>query len=98
MDQLTFVTVLVIAGALLFSLANGWNDAANAIATAVCTRVLSPARAVFLGATLNLVGALFSDKVAKTVGRDIADPQFLNQATYLAAVLAATVWITLCTW
>jgi PiT family inorganic phosphate transporter len=97
MDHLTFVTLLVIAGGLLFSLANGWNDSANAIATVVCTRVLSPAKAVMFGAALNMVGALFSSKVAKTVGNDIADPAFLSNATFLAAVLAATAWVAVCT-
>lgn len=97
MDHLGFVTLLVVAGALLFSLSNGWNDAANAIATAVCTRVLSPLWAIVLGAGLNFVGALVSDKVARTIGRDVADPAFLHEATYLAAVLAATIWITWCT-
>jgi len=97
MDHLTFATIIVIAGALLFSLSNGWNDAANAIATVVCTRVLTPMMALLLGAGLNFVGALFSDKVAKTIGRDIADPVFLSSATFLAAVLTATLWITWCT-
>ncbi len=97
MDHLSFVTLLVIAGALLFSLANGWNDAANAIATVVCTRVLTPTKAIILGAGLNLVGALFWTRVAETIGRDVADPAFLTPAAYLAAVIAATVWITLCT-
>jgi PiT family inorganic phosphate transporter len=98
MDHLSVVTLLVIAGALLFSLSNGWNDAANAIATAVCTRVLTPFAAIVLGATLNFAGALVSDKVARTIGKDIADPAYLHQATYLAAVIAATLWITVCTW
>jgi PiT family inorganic phosphate transporter len=97
MDHLSFVTILVIAGALLFSLSNGWNDAANAIATVVCTRVLSPFAALMLGAGLNFLGALVSDKVAKTIGKDVADPEFLNQATYLAAVVAATLWVSWCT-
>ena len=66
MDHLSVVTLLVIAGALLFSLSNGWNDAANAIATAVCTRVLTPVAAIVLGAALNFAGALVSDKVALT--------------------------------
>jgi PiT family inorganic phosphate transporter len=98
MDHLSVVTLLVIVGALLFSLSNGWNDAANAIATAVCTRVLTPFAAIMLGASLNFLGALVSDKVAKTIGRDIADPAFLHQSTFLAAVIAATIWITVCTW
>ena len=97
MDHLSFVTILVIAGALLFSLSNGWNDAANAIATAVCTRVLTPFSALMLGAGLNFLGALVSDKVAKTIGKDVADPEFLSQATYLAAVVAATAWVSWCT-
>ncbi len=98
MDHLSFVTILVIAGAMLFSLANGWNDAANAIATVVCTRVLSPLKALLLGAVFNIIGAMFSKKVAETIGKDFADPEFLKQTTYLAAVLAATIWITVCTW
>lgn len=91
------MVALIIAFALIFDLANGWNDAANAIATVVCTRVLSPGVAVLYGATLNFVGAFFSSEVAKTVGRDIADPSFLGPATFLAAVIAAPIWITLCT-
>jgi PiT family inorganic phosphate transporter len=81
---------------LVFNLANGWNDAANAIATVISTRVLSPARAVVFGAVLNFVGALFSSEVARTVGKDIADPNFLTGATFLAAVMASPIWITWC--
>ena len=81
------VVVLVVVFALVFDLSNGWNDASNAIATAVSTRVLSPTVAVIFGALLNFAGALFSSKVAATVGRDIADPSMLSGATFLAAVI-----------
>jgi PiT family inorganic phosphate transporter len=91
------LTLLVIVFALVFDLTNGWNDSANAIATVVSTRVLRPWTAVLFGAALNFTGALFSSEVAKTVGRDIADPRLLNQGTFLAATLIAPVWITICT-
>jgi len=89
--------VLVVVFALAFDLTNGWNDAANAIATVVSTRVLRPGTAVLFGALLNFAGAMFSSEVAKTVGRDIADPSLLGPSTFLAAVMVAPVWITICT-
>jgi PiT family inorganic phosphate transporter len=91
------VAVLVIIFALIYDLSNGWNDAANAIATVVSTRVMRPTVAVFFGAVLNFVGALFSSEVARTVGQDIADPHLLTPATFLVAVTVAPIWITLCT-
>ncbi len=96
MDPLV-VTALTIIFTLVFSITNGWNDAANAIATVVSTRVLRPGTAVLFSAVLNFIGALFSSEVAKTVGRDIADPQFLTSYTFLAAVIIAPLWITWCT-
>jgi len=97
MTTLALITlILTVVFALVFNLANGWNDAANAVATVISTRVLSPARAIAFGAVLNFIGALVSSEVAKTVGRDIAEPAFLTGATFLAAVMAAPVWITWC--
>lgn len=89
--------ILTVIFALVFNLANGWNDAANAIATVVSTRVLSFGKAVLLGSVLNFVGALFCSEVARTVGHDIADPRLLSGITFLAAVIAAPLWITWCT-
>jgi inorganic phosphate transporter, PiT family len=89
---------LIVAGAVLFDFANGWNDAGNAIATAVCTRVLRPAVAVAFGAILNFLGAMWSSEVAKTVGKEIADPAVLTTATYLAALFVAPIWIGICSW
>jgi PiT family inorganic phosphate transporter len=91
------VISLVILFALAFSVANGRSDAANAIATVVSTRVLSPWTAVVFGAILNLVGAMVSSKVANTIGSKIADPHMLTMTTFLAAVVVAPIWITLCT-
>ena len=93
-----WMAMLVVVFALLFDLSNGWNDSANAIATVVSTRVLRPGQAVALGAVMNFVGALVSSEVAKTVGKDIADPTLLVPATFLAAVMISPAWIALCTW
>ena len=57
---MTTTLILIILVALLFDFVNGWNDSANAIATVVSTRVLSPTTAVIFAATLNFVGALAS--------------------------------------
>ena len=59
--------VLVILLALVFDLSNGFNDAANAIATVISTRVMSPLAAVLMAAVMNLVGALSGTAVAKVV-------------------------------
>ena len=97
MDQAHVLIVITVILAIIFDITNGWNDASNAIATVVSTRVLSPMKAVVFGAALNFVGAFFSSEVAKTVGKEIADPRFLTPATYLAAVVIAPIWITICT-
>ncbi|MDD4891040.1 MAG: inorganic phosphate transporter [Phycisphaerae bacterium] len=88
--------ILTIAFAILFDMTNGWNDAANAIATVVSTRVLKPYHAVVFGAVLNFCGALVASKVASTVGSKLAQPEFLTGATFLAAVMTAPFWITFC--
>ena len=87
-----FLLVVVILMALLFDFSNGWHDSANAIATVVSTRVLSPFIAVIMAAVLNFVGAYLSTKVAKTIGSDIVAPQHLSQIAIFSAMLAAFVW------
>jgi PiT family inorganic phosphate transporter len=94
------IIILVILFALAFSVANGRSDAANAIATVVSTRVLSPLTAVVFGAIFNLVGAMCSDKVANTIGNKIAHTSIehpLPMVVFLAAVVVAPIWITVCT-
>jgi inorganic phosphate transporter, PiT family len=95
--ELSWVTfLLTVLFAVVFQLANGWNDAANAVATVISTRVLTPFRAILFGAVLNFLGALVSSEVAKTVGHDIANADVLTGATFLAAVMMAPIWITWC--
>ncbi len=92
-----WLIVIVIILALAFDYINGMHDTANAIATVVSTRVLSPRNAIILAATLNFVGALWSESVAKTIGKGIVDPAVINQTTVMAALTAAIVW-NLVTW
>ncbi|UCF86594.1 MAG: inorganic phosphate transporter, partial [Nitrospiraceae bacterium] len=84
--------ILVIGITLLFEISNGWNDSANAIATVVSTRVLTPLQAVLLAAVMNVAGAFFSTAVAKTIGKGIVSPSDITQAVVAAALLAGFVW------
>lgn len=97
MHDTLLLTVVVIVIALLFDFTNGWNDAANSIATVVSTRVLSPLQAVLFGATLNFVGAYLSTKVAKTIGGDITDPKTITQTVILSAMITASGWTAIMT-
>lgn len=87
-------TILV---ALSFDFTNGFHDTANAIATSVSTRVLSPRIAILMAAILNFVGAFISTNVAKTIGGDVADASALTPTVVMAALLAAISW-NLLTW
>ena len=96
-DQSQIVLVITMALALLYAYGNGLNDAANALATVVSTRVLSPTSAVIMGGCLNLVGALSGSAVAKTIGKGIVDPDFMTQAAVMAAILSAVIWVLVAT-
>ncbi|HMK44778.1 MAG TPA: inorganic phosphate transporter [Dissulfurispiraceae bacterium] len=89
--------ILVIALALIFDFINGFHDTANAIATSVSTRVLSPKTAIVMASIMNLVGAMSGTAVAKTVGAGLVDPASVTQLTILSALIAATLW-DLLTW
>jgi PiT family inorganic phosphate transporter len=84
--------VLIIILAVLFDIANGWHDCANAIATVVSTKVLSPMTAVALAAGMNILGAFLTTAVAKTVGTGIADPKAVTDTVIIAALLSAILW------
>lgn len=89
----------VIAIALTFDYTNGFHDAANAIATSVSTRALTPRAALLVAASMNLVGAFLGTGVAQTVGSGIVDlPQVTaSLLVVLAGVTGAIVW-NLITW
>lgn len=84
--------VCVIVLAVIFDFINGFHDTANAIATSVSTRVLSPKTAVIMAAGLNLLGALSGTAVAKTVGVGLVSSGSITQVTVISALLAAIAW------
>src|SRR5690349_10008194 len=95
MDDALLVLVVVVA--LGFDFTNGFHDTANAVATSVGTRALSPRIAVAISAVANLAGAFVTTAVAKTVGQGIIDTGLATEQTILAALLGAIVW-NLLTW
>src|SRR5690242_18542323 len=96
-DTSLLVLIAIVALGLAFDFINGFHDTANAIATSVATRVLTPGQAVLMAATLNVVGALTGTAVASTVGKGIIPPELATQQLVIAALLAAIAW-NLATW
>jgi PiT family inorganic phosphate transporter len=94
-DDVLLVIVVIVA--LGFDFTNGFHDTANAVATSVSTRALSPRMAVLTAAIANLAGAFVTTAVAKTVGKGIIDVGLANEKTVLAALIGAIVW-NLITW
>ena len=78
LGQILLIVTIIMA--LVYAYSKGLNDAANAIATVVATRALTPRAAVILGGSMNLVGALTGTAVAKTIGKGIVDPDFMTQS------------------
>jgi len=98
MDEQLVLVIVIIAVALVFDFLNGFHDAANAIATVVSTRVLSPRAAVLLAALCNFSAAfLLETRVASTIGHDIVHAQFVDPYLVMFGLLAAIVW-NLITW
>ena len=91
--------VVIVIVALIFDFTNGAHDCANAIATVVSTKVLSPRTAVVMAAVLNLVGALLGNEVANTLGKGIVNTEVVmgSQILVLAALVGAIAW-NLITW
>src|SRR5947209_7115073 len=89
--------VFVVLIALFFDFTNGFHDTANAIATSVSTRAISPRLAVLGSAVLNFAGAFVSLKVAATVAKGIVDPASITLSVVLAGLVGAITW-NLVTW
>jgi PiT family inorganic phosphate transporter len=98
--ELTLV-VAVVAIALVFDYTNGFHDAANAIATSVSTRALTPRVALAMAAVMNFVGAFLGTEVADTVGKGIIESAEVTGThgltVVLGALLGAITW-NLITW
>ncbi len=92
MSELTGLLLITVILALLFDFSNGWHDCANAVATVVSTRVLSPFAAVLLAGALNVAGAFFSTAVAKMIGGGIVYPDAITDTVVAGAMGGAIVW------
>jgi PiT family inorganic phosphate transporter len=97
--MLTVGLVILIVVALGFDFTNGFHDAANAVATAIASRAIKPLTALLVAAVLNVVGALVSTKVAKTIGSGIIGTPSGHSGLVVvfAALLGAIAW-NLFTW
>jgi len=95
-EDVLFVLVVVVA--LGFDFTNGFHDTANAIATSVGTRALSPRTAVLIAAVANLAGAFVTTAVAKNVATGLIDGNLATLETLLAALLGAIAWNLLTWW
>ena len=91
------VLVATIVLALGYAYSNGMNDAANAIAPVISTRVLTPMTAVIMSGALNTGGALLGSAVAKTIGKGIIAPELMTQNAVMAAIGASIIWVILAT-
>jgi PiT family inorganic phosphate transporter len=90
--------LIVVLAAVIFEYTNGFHDAANAIATVVSTKVLTPRQAIAMAAFFNLTGALLGGAVATTVGKGLVDTQVVTMGTILSAVLAGFIWNMITWW
>jgi len=96
-DGFTATLLAVLGLAVLFDYINGFHDTANAIATSVSTRALSPRVAIAMSATANFVGALTGTAVAHTIGTGLITEQAEGGVVVAAALIGAIVW-NLLTW
>jgi PiT family inorganic phosphate transporter len=99
MFDVPFLLVLIVVAALVFDFTNGAHDCANAIATVVSTKVLTPRTAVAMAAVLNLLGAFLGTEVAHTLGGGIVRPDVVagSHILVLAALVGSISWNSI-TW
>lgn len=94
-ELLPLISIIFLA--LVYDFLNGANDRANAIATVTATKALSPKGALILASLLNFAGALVSTEVAKTIGKGIVMPEYMNMLVIATGVIGASVWVFICT-
>jgi len=90
--------ILIVVLAIGFGLVNGSNDAANAIATVVGTRVLSPRNAIVLAAFLNFAGTATGLEVARTIGKGVLVSEAITYVTVIAGLASIIIWGAIATY
>ena len=93
--MILILTIVLVA--LVFEFVNGFHDTANAIATIVATKVLTPRQAIVLATAGNLAGAMVGTAVATTVGTGLVEAKLVVPQTLLCALAGAIIW-NLATW
>jgi len=91
------IIIITIIIALIFEYINGFHDTANAIATVVATKVLTPRKAILLASITNLLGGMTGTAVATTIGTGLVDTNFVTTETILCGLIAGITW-NLITW
>ena len=97
LEGVSLILIVVLVLAVAFDYINGFHDTANAIATSVSTRALTPSWAIAMSAVANFTGALIGTEVAKTVGSGLIDTNVESQTVIAAALVGAIAW-NLLTW
>src|SRR5438105_15198534 len=95
LDGRLLLLLVVILVAFVFDYTNGFHDTANAVATSISTRAISPRAAVLMSAFFNLVGAFLNTRVADTIGGLVSTQVAL--VAILAGLIGAISW-NLLTW
>jgi PiT family inorganic phosphate transporter len=100
-DSSLVILIIIITLAVGFGVSNGFNDAANAIATVIGTRSLSPRNAIVMAAVMNLAGAVTGTAVAVTIGKGILAPEVIAEYSYvpvIAALISVIIWAVVATY
>ena len=98
MEGVSLMLVAVVALAIAFDYINGFHDTANAIATSVATRALSPRTAIAMATAFNFIGAFAGTAVAKTIGAGLVDEATTTTTVVAAALIGAIAWNLLTWW
>jgi PiT family inorganic phosphate transporter len=100
-DSSLVILIIILILAVGFGVSNGFNDAANAIATVIGTRSLSPRSAIAMAAVLNLAGAVTGTAVAVTIGKGILTQEVIAEFSYIpviASLGSVIIWAVTATW
>jgi PiT family inorganic phosphate transporter len=95
--DVSLIVVVVVITALVFDFTNGFHDTANAMATSIATGAFRPRTAVTVAALLNVLGALLSVEVAKTISGGLVDDSLIDPTVIFAGLIGAILW-NLLTW
>jgi len=96
-DSSLLLLVVIILLAVGFGVSNGFNDAANSIATAIGSRAVSPRNALFIAVVAEFAGAATGQAVARTIGKGILVPEAISYLTVVAALASVILWTTVAT-